>query len=78
MLTRCLGLEFGEEVEFGQVVEDDHDGEDQDADEGYLVDAFFELLIEVTAEDGLDQEEEDHAAVENWDRQEVEDAEVQA
>src|SRR5579871_328351 len=76
--SRFLGLESGEEVEFGQVVEDDHDGEDQDADEGYLVDALFELLIEIAAKDAFDQEEQDHAAVEDRDRQKVEDAEVQA
>ena len=37
-----LGLEFGEEVEAGDVVEDDHGGEEQDADEGDLVDALLD------------------------------------
>jgi len=60
-----LSLEPGEERELTQVVEDDHDGEDQNADEGHLVDALFELLVKVAAHDRFDQEEEDHAAVED-------------
>ena len=67
-----------EEGEFGDVVEDDHDGEDEDADEGYLVDALFDLLIDVAAHDGLDEQEEDHSAVEDGEGQQVHDAEVDA
>ena len=64
-------------VEFGDVVEDDHGGEDDEADEGNLVDALLDLLVEVAAHDAFDDEEENHAAVENGDGQQVEDGEVE-
>jgi len=65
------------EVELGDVVEEDEEGEEDDADEGYLVDELFELLVDVAAHDAFDEEEEDHAAVEWGDGQEIEDAEVE-
>ncbi len=73
-----LGFEVVEEGEFGYVVEDDHDGEDEDADEGDLIDAFLDLLVDVAAHDGLDEEEENHSAVKDGKRQEIHDAEVDA
>ena len=78
MCLDALGFEFCKERELGQVVEDDHCGEDQETDEGYLVDALLELLIEIAAHHAFDEEEEDHASVEDRDGQEVEDAEVKA
>ena len=71
------GLEVVEDGELGDVVEDDHGGEDEEADEGDLIDALLDLLVEVAAHGGLDEEEEDHAAVEDGDGEQVEDAEVE-
>ena len=58
-----LRLEPGEQRELAEVVEDDHYSEEQNADEGYLIDAFLELLVEVTPHDGFDEEEKDHTAI---------------
>jgi hypothetical protein len=65
------------QVELGDVVEEDEEGEEDDADEGYLVDDFLELLVDVTAHDAFDDEEEDHASVEQREGHQVEDAEVE-
>ncbi len=65
------------EVELGDVVEDVEEGEEDDADEGYLVDDFLELLVDVAAHDAFYDEEEDHAAVEQGEGHQVEDAEVE-
>ena len=65
------------QVELGDVVEEDEEGEQDDADEGYLVDDFLELLIDVAAHDAFNDEEEDHAAVEQGEGHQVEDAEVE-
>src|ERR1700735_1163277 len=64
-------------MELGDVVEDYEEGEEDDADEGYLVDDFLELLIDVPAHDAFYDEEEDHAAVEQGEGHQVEDAEVE-
>ncbi len=66
-----------EEAELGDVVEDDEGGEGDEADKGDLVDALLDLLVDVATHDGLDDEEEDHAAVEDGDGKEIEDAEVE-
>ncbi len=65
------------EVQLGDVVEDYEEGEQDDADEGYLVDDFLELLIDIAAHDAFYEEEEDHAAVEQGEGHQVEDAEVE-
>ena len=72
-----LALDVGGD-EFGDVVEDDDCGEEDDADEGDLVDALFELLVDVAADEALDGEKGDHASVQDGDGQEVEDAQVEA
>ncbi len=41
--TVVLGLDFSEEIQLTDAVEDDHRGEDQDADEVHLIDALLEL-----------------------------------
>lgn len=73
-----LGFDLREDREFGDVVVDDESGEEDDADEGNLVDAFLELLVDVSAQDAFDDEKENHAAVQNGDRHEIEDAQVDA
>ena len=60
------------------VVVDDHDGEEDQEDEGGLVDAFFDVQADVAAHQAFDEEQEDYAAVHDGDGQEVEDAEVEA
>ncbi len=52
------------------------DAEEEDADEGDLVDALLDGHGEVAAEDAFDDEQEDHAAVEDGEGQQVEHAEV--
>lgn len=65
------------QVKLADVAEDDEEGEQDDADEGHLVDDFFELLIDVATHDAFDDEEEDHAAVEQGEGHKVEDAKVE-
>src|SRR6185437_13300631 len=72
-----LWLQFGEEGKLGDVVEDDESGEDQETDERDLVNALFELLIDVTADDAFNDKEEDHAAVQDGDGQKIEDAQIE-
>ncbi len=54
--------------ELGDVVKDDNGRKQDDADERYLVDALLEPRRQVAADERLDGEEDDHAAVENGDR----------
>src|SRR5580658_1384126 len=61
-----------------QVVVDDHDGEQHQEDERGLVDALFDAQADVAPHESFDEKEQDHAAIHNWDRQQVKDAEVQA
>ena len=72
-----LGYLLLVQVELGDVVEEDEEGKEDDADEGHLVDDFLELLVDVAAHDAFDDEEEDHAAVEQGEGHEVEDAELE-
>jgi hypothetical protein len=51
------GLQLREEIELGQVVEDDEGEEGQQTDKGDLVDALLELLIHVAAHDSLNDQE---------------------
>ena len=51
-----LGLQVGEEGELGDVVEDDHRREQQDADERDLVDALLDGHGQVALEEALDQQ----------------------
>src|SRR6185312_6747782 len=64
-----LGLHFTEEGKLRNVIEDDEDGKDDDADESNLVDALFELLIDVASNDAFNDEEKNHAAIENGNGQ---------
>lgn len=65
LLQRCDRKTFWlVEVELGDVVKDHEEHEENDADEGDLVDGLLELLVDVAAHDAFDEEEEDHAAVE--------------
>ena len=75
-LSFGLRLEVGEEGQLGDVVEDDHGGEQDDADERHLVDALFNRHGKVAAEGALDQQQEDHATVEDGEGQQVEHAQV--
>jgi hypothetical protein len=59
-----------------QVVVEDEDGEHDEADERELVDTLFDLLVQVAAHKAFDGEEKDHAAVEDGDRKQVEDAQL--
>ena len=72
----ALGLEVGGEV-LGDVVEEDDCGEEDEADEGYLVEALLDLGVEVAAEEAFDGEQDDGAAVEDGEGEEVDDAEVE-
>src|ERR1700679_1556335 len=65
------------EVELGDVVEENKECKEDDADEGYLVDDLFELLVDVAAHDAFHDEEKNHAAVEQREGHQVEDAEVE-
>jgi len=70
---RSLCFEVDGQV-FGDVVEDDDGCEEDEADEGYLVDALLDGLVEVAAHEAFDGEKEDEAAVEDGDGEQVEDA----
>jgi len=67
-----------EDAQLRDVVEHDVGEEDDDEDESDLVDAFFEGQIDVTANHALDEQEEDHAAIENGERHQVEDSKIDA
>ena len=78
MATKSSQAHFRKEIQLGYVVEHDEDEEQHDHDEGYLVHAFLQLLIEVAAERAFDEQEKDGAAIENGEREQVQDAEVEA
>ena len=61
-----------------QVVVDDHREEEDQEDERGLVDAFFNPNADVAPHDAFDDQQQDDSAVEDGNRQQVEDAEVQA
>src|SRR6266852_8497609 len=61
-----------------QVVIDDHDGEQHQENKRRLVDAFFDAQADVAPHEAFDEEEQDDAAIENGNGQQVKDAEVEA
>src|SRR5271166_824506 len=71
-----LGL--GEDRQLADVAEDDVGGKEQDEHKGGLVDALLEDRIDVAAQEAFDEQEEDHAAVEDGEGKQVEDAEIEA
>jgi len=64
--------------ELGYVVEDDEGEERDENDKGGLVDSLFDVDFNISADDALDDEQQNEAAVEDGERHEVEDAEVKA
>src|SRR5919205_154812 len=83
-LLRGGGLLLGAEEagrDLGHVVDDDEAHQEEQEDEADLLDALAHAQRNLHPEDGeraLDQEHEEHAAVEHGYRQQVEDAEVEA
>src|SRR6266852_774725 len=61
-----------------QSVIDDHDGEQHQENKRRLVDAFFDAQADVAPHEAFDEEEQDDAAIENGNGQQVKDAEVEA
>src|SRR5580692_460091 len=61
-----------------QVVVDHHHREQHEEDERCLVDSFFNLQADVAAHDAFDEQQQDYAAIEDGNRQQVEDAKIQA
>src|SRR5580704_14091352 len=61
-----------------QVVEDDHGGKQHQENKCRLIDPLFDVHADVAAHKALDQQEQDYSAVEDGNRQQVEDAEIQA
>src|SRR5216684_77487 len=62
----------------GYVVEDDDRGKQHQKDEGRLIDAFLDLLFDVAPHDAFDQQHEHQSAIENRNREQVEDRQVEA
>src|ERR1017187_8125854 len=73
-----LQLEPGEDgqMQLDDVVADDEGGKHPDADEGGLEDVLLDLHGEVAAEEALDQQQKDHSAVEDGERQQIDHAQV--
>jgi len=61
-----------------QIVVNDHDGEQHKENECGLIDALFDAQADVAPHEAFDEEEQDDAAIENGDGQQVKDAEVEA
>src|SRR5215813_1282103 len=61
-----------------QVVVDDHHREKQQEDKRRLVDAFLDLQADVASHHTFNQQQQDHATIEDWNRQKVEDSKIQA
>ena len=63
---------------FGDVVEDDYGCKEDETDECHLVDALFDLRVQVSTDQALNEQEDNHAAVQDGDGEQVEDAQVEA
>ena len=61
----------------GEVVVDDDDREQHQENERRLIDQFFDLALDVAAHDAFDHDQQDQAAIEDGNRQEIEDAKIQ-
>src|ERR1035438_10233430 len=73
-----LRLQVREDRQLGHVVEDDEGEEGHDQHKCGLVDALLHNHADVAADRALDEQQQNHAAVENWEGQQVENAEVEA
>src|ERR1039458_4918947 len=71
-------LQMSEEGQLGEVVEDDEGKKRDEYGKGSLVDALLDVDADVAAEGAFDQQQQNHAAVQNGEGQQVEDAEVEA
>src|ERR1019366_491857 len=67
-----------EDRQLGYVVEDDESEEHQNQDESGLIDTLLDHHVDVVAKDALDEQEQDHSAIEDWEWEQVENAEVEA
>src|ERR1700757_1034693 len=75
--TAYLRLDLREDRQLGDVVDHHECREQQQQHEGSLVDALLEPLIEIVPQHAFNQQQKDHAAVQNRHRQQVKDAQVQ-
>src|SRR5580704_8870891 len=73
-----LGLETREEIQLGDVVHHDEGEEQNQHHESDLINALLEFLLEIAPQQAFDAEQQDHASVEDGDRQQVHDAQVEA
>src|SRR3954471_123484 len=60
------------------IVEDDDHREQDDKHKCDLINALFDLALDVSAKCSLDKQQQDQAAIEDRDRKQVEDAQVEA
>src|SRR5579872_5985314 len=72
------GFDVAENRELGDVVKADIDKEHHQHDESRLVDAFFHDHADVVPQQTLDQQKRDEAPIEDREREQVENAEIEA
>jgi len=67
-----------ENRQLGHIVEDHKCEEHYEHDKGRLVDALLHVEADIVAQNSLDHEQQNQASVENGERQQVQNAEIQA
>src|ERR1700692_2201699 len=74
----ALWFAVRKEAQLRDIVGDHQDCEDEQENEGGLINALLEVLIQIAAHHAFNQQEENYSAIEDGNRQQVEYSQVDA